>query len=370
VGRAAYALGVDFERAPAGNVAVTATAERVQMETRQLGSSGPVVSRFALGAMTFGGDADEATAHEVLDVYVDAGGTLIDTADTYGVGASERIVGRWLSARPGMRDGVLVATKGRFGYPGASLTPAYLRTAVDASLSRLGLDHVDLYQLHGPDEQHRVDEIVEFLTEIVAAGKARYVGVSNFAGWQVAKLARLLGEQGGPPLVSQQIQYSLLARAVEWEVVPAGMDAGLGTLLYGPLGQGWLTGKYRRDQQPPAGTRVAQAGESTSEAWHRRNTEEVWSIIDVLRDVAHGHGVTPGHAALAWAADRPGVTAPIVGARTVAQMRESLAAATLHLDEKATRRLTEVSAPLTPNYPYQLMQRLAGRHGADIGGPK
>lgn len=333
------------------------------METRQLGSSGPVVSRFAFGAMTVGGDTDEAAAHEMLDVYVDAGGTLIDTADNYGSGASERIVGRWLNSRPGVRERVLLATKGRFGYPGASLTPAYLRGAIDASLSRLGVDQVDLYQLHGPDDEHRVDEIVEFLAEIVTAGKARHVGVSNFAGWQVAKLARLLKERGGPPLVSQQIQYSLLARAVEWEVVPAGADAGVGTLLYGPLAQGWLTGKYRRDQKPPAGTRVAQAGEQTSEAWHRRDTEEVWSVIEVLRDVAHAHGVTPGQAALAWVADRPGVTAPIVGARTVGQLRESLAAAALHLDEQATARLTEVSAPPTPNYPYEMIKRIAGRHG-------
>jgi aryl-alcohol dehydrogenase (NADP+) len=314
--------------------------------------------------MTFGGDTDETAAHEMLDLYVEAGGTLIDTADTYGSGASERIVGRWLSARPGVRGRVLLATKGRFGFPGASLTPAYLRTAIDASLSRLGVDQVDLYQVHGPDDEHRIEEIVEFLAEIVTTGKARHVGISNFAGWQVAKLARLLDEQAGPPLVSQQIQYSLLARAVEWEVIPAGVDAGLGTLLYGPLAQGWLTGKYRRDQQPPAGTRVANAGESTSEAWHRRDTEQVWSIIDVLREIADAHGVTPGQAALAWVADRPGVSAPIVGARTVAQLHESLAAATLHLDEKADTRLTEASAPVTPNYPYQTMQRIARWHGA------
>ncbi|WP_405799708.1 aldo/keto reductase [Streptomyces sp. NBC_01506] len=333
------------------------------MEARQLGGSGPAVSRFAFGAMTFGGDTDEAAAHEMLDAYADAGGTLIDTADNYGNGTSERVVGRWLNSRPGVRERVLLATKGRFGYPGASLTPAYPRRAIDASLARLGVDQVDLYQLHGPDDEHRVDEIVEFLAEIVGAGKARHVGVSNFPGWQVAKLARLLAERGGPPLVSQRIQYNLLARAVEWEVVPAGVDAGLGTLLYGPPAQGWLTGKYRRDRRPPAGTRVAQAGEQTSEAWHRRDTDEVWSVIDALREVARAHGVTPGQAALAWVADRPGVTAPIVGARTVAQLRESLAAAALHLDGEAIARLTEVSAPPTPNYPYQMIERIAGWHG-------
>ncbi len=330
------------------------------MQTRQLGNSGPAVSRFAFGAMTFGGVTDEATAYEMLDVYGEAGGTLIDTADVYEGGTSERIVGRWLKARPGARERVLIATKGRLGFPGSSLAPAYLRTAIDASLSRLGVDHIDLYQLHGPDDEHPVDEIVEFLTEIVASGKARYVGVSNFAGWQVAKLARLLGEG---PLICQQIQYSLLSRAVEWELMPAAMDAGLGTLPSGPLGQGWLTGKYRRDQQPAAGTRVAETGDETSEAWHRRNTDEVWSIVDVLRDVAQAHGVTPGQAALAWVADRPGVTAPIFGARTVAQLRESLAAAALHLDEKATTRLTEISAPVTPNYPYQMIKRLGAMHG-------
>lgn len=332
------------------------------MQTRQLGNAGPAVSRFAFGAMTFGGGTDEAAAQEMLDVYVHAGGTLIDTADVYHDGESERIIGRWLKSRSGAREHVLLATKGRFGYPGASLTPAYLHAAIDASLSRLGIGQIDLYQLHGPDDEHRIDEIVEFLGEIVAAGKARYVGVSNFAGWQVAKLARLLTERGGPPLVSQQVQYSLLARAVEWEVVPSGVDAGLGTLLYGPLGQGWLTGKYRRGQQPPAGTRVAAAGEETSEAWHRRNTEQVWSIVDELRDVAQEHGVTPGQAALAWIADRPGVTAPIVGARTVEQLRESLAATALHLGEKATDRLTEISAPWTPNYPYEMINRISAWH--------
>lgn len=333
------------------------------METRHLGTSGPVVSRLALGAMTFGDTTDEDTAREMLDVFVEAGGTLIDTADNYQTGGSERILGGWLRERPGVRDRVLVATKGRFGYPGASLTPAYLRTAIDASLSRLGVDHVDLYQLHGPDAEHPVDEIAGFLAEVVAAGKARHVGLSNFAGWQVAKLARLLAEQGGPPMVSHQVQYSLLARAVEWEVIPAGIDAGVGTLLYGPLGQGWLTGKYQRDRQPPAGTRVADAPDWTSESWRRRDTEQVWSVVDALRDVADAHGVTPGQAALAWVADRPGVTAPIVGARTVAQLRESLAAAALHLDEKAVSRLGEVSEPPTPNYPYEMIERIAGRHG-------
>ncbi|HVX45321.1 MAG TPA: aldo/keto reductase [Mycobacteriales bacterium] len=333
------------------------------MQTHQLGRSGPHVSRFAFGAMTFGGETDEATAQDMLDTFVEAGGTLIDTADVYKDGASEQIIGRWLHARPGRRDRVQIATKGRLGFPGASLTPKYLHTAIDASLSRLGVEQIDLYQLHGPDEDHPVEEIVEFLIEIVRTGKARHIGISNFAGWQIAKLARLLAEQGGPPLIAQQVQYSLLARGIEWEMLPAGIDAGLGTLITGTLGQGWLTGKYRRDQQPPAGTRVAEAPPTTSESWQRRDTDEVWTIIDALREVAAEHGLKPGQAALAWAADRPGVTAPIVGARTVGQLQETLAAADVHLDEGATARLTEISAPATPNYPYQLMARIAAMHG-------
>lgn len=335
------------------------------MEKRQLGTNGPQVSRLAYGAMMFGGAADERASFEMLDRYTAAGGTLVDTSDNYNDGTSERWLGRWLRDRSGARDGLTLATKGRFmvtGQPGASLTTGYLRTALDASLHRLGVDHVDLYQLHGPDADHPVDEVVEFLTEAVASGKTRHVGVSNLAGWQVAKLARLLYEAGGPPLVSQQIQYSLLVREPEWELIPAGLDAGAGALLWGPLGQGWLTGKYRRGVRPSVGTRVGDSPDSVSEAWDRRNNEHTWTIVETLTKVAAEHGVTPAQAALAWAADRPGVTAPIVGARRADQLDETLAAADLHLDAAATRALDEVSAPSTPVYPYGFLERISHWH--------
>lgn len=335
------------------------------METRQLGTTGPIVSRLALGGMTFGDVTDEPTARAMLDAYVDACGTLVDTSDNYNNGTSERWIGRWLRERSGVRDRIVLATKGRYpvdGQPGASLTPAYLRTALDASLSRLGVDRIDLYQLHGPDTDHTVDEIVEFLTEIVPAGKVRYVGISNFAGWQVAKLARLLHENGGPPLVSQQVQYNLLAREIEWEVIPAGLDAGLGAIVWGPLGQGWLTGKYRRDSAPADGTRVGNAEDWYLEAWHRRNNDRVWAIVDQLLKVAADHGVTPGQAAFAWAADRPGVTAPIVGARSAEQLAETLGAADLHLSEAATEKLDQLSAPPLPDYPYGLIKEISSWH--------
>lgn len=335
------------------------------MEERQLGTAGPTVSKFALGAMTFGGAADEKASREILDTYVDAGGTFVDTSDNYNEGTSERWIGSWLKDRPGMRERIVLATKGRFmvtGQPGASLRPDYLRTALEASLRRLDVERLDLYQLHGPDAEHPVDGVVEFLTEAAAAGKIGYVGVSNFYGWQVAKLARLLAEQDGPPLVSHQVQYSLLAREIEWEMLPAAIDAGVGTTCWGSLGQGWLTGKYRKGEQPAAGTRVATSPDHVAESWTRRNTGEVWAIVDGLREVAHDHGLTPAQAALAWVVDRPGVTAPIVGARHAGQLRETLGPASLSLDDTARARLDELTAPPTSYYPYQFLAEISRWH--------
>lgn len=333
------------------------------MEQRQLGRSGPAVSRLACGAMMFGGAADEKASREMLDAFVDAGGTLVDTADVYGT--SENIIAGWLRARPGARERVVLATKGRFakeGQPGASLAPAYLRTALDASLDRLGVDHVDLYQLHGPDADTPLEDTAAFLTEAVASGKVGHVGVSNFPGWQFTKLSRLLAENGGPPLVTHQVQYSLLARAVEWEVLPATVDAGAGAILWGPLGQGWLTGKYRRDQAPAPDTRVGGSGDDVLEAWHRRSTDRVWAIVDKVGKVAADLGLTPGQAALAWAADRPGVTAPIVGARKVEQLTDSLGAADVHLPADVTAALDEVSTPPAPEYPYPWVDEISHWH--------
>jgi len=335
------------------------------MEQRRLGTAGPKVSMFALGAMMFGGAADERASREMLDTYVDAGGTFSDTADNYNDGASERWIGQWLKDRPGVRERIVLATKGRFmlaGQPGASLRPDYLRTALAASLRRLDVEHIDLYQLHGPDADNPLEGVVEFLTEAAAAGQIGHVGVSNFPGWQVAKLARLLAEHDGPPLVSHQIQYSLLVREVEWEILPAAIDAGVGTMCWGPLGQGYLTGKYHRDRKPTAGTRAGESPDHALEAWTRRNTDEVWAIVDALREVADGHGATPAQVALAWVADRPGITAPIVGARHSEQLRETLPAAELHLDTAARDRLDELSTPRAADYPYPFLAEISHWH--------
>lgn len=331
------------------------------MQIRRLGTAGPDVSRLALGAMTFGRETTEDEARRILDAFVEDGGTLIDTADTYNGGESERIIGRWLGDRPGVRDRIVLATKGRFPVAGApaGLSPDYLRSALDASLKRLGVDHVDLYQTHGPDSRNPFENVTGFFAEAAAAGKTRYAGVSNLAGWQIAKLARLSSERSAPPITSHQPQYNLLAREVEWEVFPAAIDAGVGAIVWGPMAAGWLTGKYDREAGPRAGTRVGENPENGLEAWQRRGTDRNWEILRHLRSVAADHGISATQAALAWVADRPGVTAPIVGVRTLDQLRDVLGAADLRLDPAARNELDEATQPPTPDYPYTLLAEIA-----------
>lgn len=338
------------------------------MELRRLGAHGPEVSRLALGAMTFGAESDEQATYELLDVFVEAGGTLVDTADVYSDGLSERLVGRWLRSRAGGRERVVLATKGRFpvtGQPGAGLSAAYLRGALDASLRRLGVDRVDLYQTHGPDERVGVEELPGFVAEAVSSGKVAHVGVSNLPGWQITRLAGLLGTADEPvrqALVAHQPQYNLLAREVEWEVMPAAIDAGLGAVVWGPLAAGWLTGKYERGARPTTpGTRLGDNPTRGIEDWDRRGTEHTWRVLDRLRAVAADAGVSMAQAAIAWVADRPGVTSAILGARTAEQLRQTLPAGDLHLDPAATAALDEVSAPPTPDYPYGLIPEMAAR---------
>ena len=329
------------------------------MEQRELGN-GLAVSRIALGTMTFGAESDEPAAGEILNTFVGAGGTLIDTADVYSDGAAEEWIGRWLRRNPDLRDGVVLVTKGRFpvtGQPGASLSRAYLRTALEASLRRLDVDYVDVYLAHGPDRTTRMEELADFFAEVVATGKARHVGVSNLPGWQIAKLSTLLAHEGGPRLVTHQPCYSLLSREIEWEVLPAARDAEIDAIIWGPLGSGWLTGKYQRDSRPPEGSRLGDNPNHPGiEAWDRRANERTWAILDRLTVVAGELDISPAVAALAWVADRPGVAAAIVGARTADQLRETLAAASVHLPAQSAAALDEASAPPPPDYPYSYIE--------------
>ncbi len=329
------------------------------MEYRRLGSSGTVVSALALGTMTFGSETDEAGSFAQLDGFVEAGGTLVDTADVYSGGASEEIIGRWLAQRPAeVRERVVIATKGRFPTSaepnGVGLSRRHLRRALDASLRRLGVDCVDLYQVHAFDALSPLEETLGCLDDLVREGKVHYVGLSNFTGWQLQRavdLAEHLHLASRP--VTLQPQYSLLVREIEWELVPACAAAGIGILPWSPLGGGWLTGKYRRDETPTGATRLGENPERGMEAYGPRSREErTWRIIDAVRDVASSRGVSLSQVALAWLMERPAVTSVILGARTLDQLADNLRAAELHLSEDEISRLDEASTIPIGDYPY------------------
>jgi aryl-alcohol dehydrogenase-like predicted oxidoreductase len=302
-----------------------------------------MVSRLALGTMTWGRDTDEHEARDQLHAFVEAGGTLVDTADVYADGVSEQIVGRLLADLG--RDSVQLATKA-VSRPGTQrrfdASRGHLLSALDASLVRLGVDHVDLWQLHAWDPLTPLEETLAALDAAVASGKARYAGVSNYSGWQTAKAAAWqAARHGSARLVSTQVEYSLLQRGIEREVAPAAADAGLGILPWSPLGRGVLTGKYRHGT--PADSRGASSHFASFVTPFLG--DDARRVVDAVCTAAEGLGVAPLEVALAWVRDRPGVVAPIVGARTAAQLRGALTVEELELPDEIVDALDEVSAP-------------------------
>jgi len=307
--------------------------------------------------MTFGVEADEPEAHRQLDRFLEAGGTLVDTANTYGAGGSEEIIGRWFASRPAEVTGrVVLATKGRFPLDdapnGSGLSARHLTRALDASLRRLGLDGVDLYQAHAFDPWTPLEETLRTLDGFVQAGKARYYGLSNFTGWQLTKAVHLARAMNIAGPVTLQPQYSLLVREIEWEIVPAAVDAGVGLLPWSPLGGGWLSGKYQRDTRPAGATRLGEEPGRGMEAYDRRGTERTWRVIDAVRKIAAARGVTMAEIALAWVTDRPAVSSTILGARSTDQLEANLRAADLHLTAAESAELDAASDPAPPDYPY------------------
>jgi aryl-alcohol dehydrogenase-like predicted oxidoreductase len=327
------------------------------MDYRTLGGSGCAVSCYGLGTMTFGSETDEAGSHEQLDRFVEAGGTFVDTADVYSGGVSEEIIGRWFADRPAdITEPVVLATKGRFpldDFPnGTGLSARHLTRALDASLRRLDRDSVDLYQCHAFDAFTPLEETLRTLDGFVRAGKIRYYGFSNFTGWQLTKAVHLARALNLAAPVTLQPQYSLIVREIEWEIVPAVLDAGMGMLPWSPLGGGWLSGKYSRDQRPTGDTRLGDDPNRGMEAYDRRGTERTWAIIDAVQKVAEDRGVSMAEVALAWVTDRPGVTSTILGARTTEQLEANLKAADLHLEPEEAAALDEASDPGATDYPY------------------
>lgn len=327
------------------------------MRYRLLGHSGCAVSELCLGTMTFGAETDEAGSHEQLDVFVDAGGTLVDTADVYSAGVSEEIIGRWIEARPrDVTERVVIATKGRFatdpGPNGNGLSARHLTRALDASLRRLGVDVIDLYQVHAYDPYTPMDETLRTLDGFVQAGKIRYYGLSNFTGWQLTKAVLTARALGLREPVTLQPQYSLIVREIEWEVVPAALDVGMGLLPWSPLGGGWLSGKYRRDQRPTGDTRLGEDPGRGMEAYDRRGGARTWRVVDAVAQVAEGRGLSMAEVALAWVNNRPAVVSPILGARTTEQLETNLRAAGLVLSTEEQAVLDDASDLDATDYPY------------------
>lgn len=327
------------------------------MDYRKLGNSGAVVSTLCLGTMTFGAESDEATSHKILDDYVAAGGNFIDTADVYSAGVSEEIIGRWLAAHHTEAKQMVVATKGRFptglGPNDIGISRRHLTHALDDSLARLGVDQIDLYQMHGWDALTPLEETLRFLDDAVSAGKIAYYGFSNFLGWHITKAVHLAKAAGWAAPVTLQPQYNLLVRDIELEIVPACLDAGIGLLPWSPLAGGWLAGKYQRDVTPTGASRLGENPERGMEAFKPRNAEErTWQIIDAVTAVAKSRGVSAAEVSLAWLAAQPAITSVILGARNPQQLAENLKAASLHLTVEEITKLTSVSAPAISDYPY------------------
>jgi aryl-alcohol dehydrogenase-like predicted oxidoreductase len=316
------------------------------------------VSRLCLGTMLMGGATPAAEAYRILDAYLAAGGNFLDTADVYGDGASERTLAPWLARH---RDEVIVATKVRFGVTdpgGEGLSPERVRAACDASLRRLGLDVIDLYQVHAPDPAVPVEETLAALDGLVRAGKVRALGVSNFPAWLLAWSVATQDREGWAPFVSLQPQYSLVERSAELELLPFCRAAGLGVLPWGPLGAGFLSGRYRRGALPEG--RVTGAPDDYEEAPARRAVERNFRVVDAADAVAARHGRTVPQVALAWLLGVPGVTAPIIGPRTLDQLIGLLDATELELSEEERRALAE-PAPPPETSPHRMLREQVGQ---------
>jgi aryl-alcohol dehydrogenase-like predicted oxidoreductase len=314
------------------------------MQQRPLGRSGLAVSRLALGTMTWGRDTDVDDAAAQLKTFREAGGNLLDTADVYGEGEAELVIGSLLDALV-PRDELLIASKAGLR-PGMARrrdgSRSHLMRSLDTTLTRLGTDHVDLWQVHGYDPDTPLEETLGALDHAVASGRARYVGISNYSGWQTARAATWqVSWPGRVPLVAAQVEYSLLERGIEREVVPACAVLGLGLLPWSPLGRGVLTGKYRHGT--PADSRAA------SPHFERFITpyldSRCASIVEAVVTAAAGLGVSPLEVALAWVRDRPGVVAPVLGARSLGQLLGALQADEIDLPPEIRSALDDVSAP-------------------------
>lgn len=328
------------------------------MEYRFLGKTGLKVSELCLGAMTFGWSTTEKDSLKIMDRFVDAGGNFIDTADVYSAGSSEEIVGRWLKDKP--REQLVIATKVRYsmgeGPNDIGTSRKHILAGVEASLRRLGTEYIDLYQIHSWDPITPLEETLSTLDGLIKQGKVRYIGASNFKGWQLQKAIEISRRMGWEPFVCLQPLYNLLDRGVELELIDVCQNEGLGIIPWSPLRGGWLSGKYQRGMTAaPEGTRVEMAEQrGWGETFSGYNTEHTWNLLDTLYAIAEEVDKTPAQVALRWLLQRPGVTAPIIAARVMNHLEDNLGAGGWSLTNEQMVQLTEASDKPIP-YPYDAL---------------
>lgn len=326
------------------------------MEYRYLGATGMKVSELCLGTMTLGRETPEDESKKILDRFVEAGGTFIDSANVYSRGESERIIGEWLRGQD--RHQLVLATKARFPMgDGPNDTGASRKTIlqhVEDSLLRLNTDYIDLYQVHCWDRGTALEETLETLDGLVKEGTVRYIGASNYTGWQLQKAIDYQKHNSLEPFRCLQPQYSLLCRETEWDLIPVCLNEGLGVIPWSPLRGGWLSGKYQRGMQaPPEGSRVAEE-RGVFELWEHMNRESTWRVIDALNEVVEESGKNHVQVALNWLLTSPGVTAPIIGVRTMDHLETALGARGWELSPEQRAKLDKASAPEQP-YPWNFV---------------
>ena len=328
------------------------------MEYRFLGNTGLKVSELAFGTQTFGWGADEKTAHALADLFVEAGGNLFDTADSYNSGVAESMLGSWLKARKN-RHSVIVATKVFFptgdGPNDAGASRKHIFHSINESLGRLKTDYVDLYQIHCFDLSTPLEETLSALDDLVRAGKIRYMGASNYTASQLEKALMLSEIHQWESFSALQAEYSLIVRSVEWELLPLCKEEGVGFLAWSPVAGGWLTGKYGRNQPPPSNSRVGR-NDRWDDQPEQRESELTWRVIDNLIEIGKDCGKTPAQIALNWILQQPGITASILGVRTLEQLKENLGCIGWQLSEEEMNKLKKASDVPLP-YPYRFIER-------------
>jgi len=332
------------------------------MEYRFLGNTGLKVSELAFGTQTFGWGADEKTAHALADLFVQAGGNLFDTADSYNGGVAESMLGSWLKARKN-RHSVIVATKVFFptgdGPNDAGASRKHIFHSINESLNRLKTDYVDLYQIHCFDLSTPLEETLSALDDLVRAGKIRYMGASNYTASQLEKALMLSEIHQWESFSALQAEYSLIVRSTEWELLPLCEEEGVGFLALSPVAGGWLTGKYGRNQPPPSNSRVGRKDRWDDQP-EQRESELTWRVIDNLIEIGKDCGKTPAQIALNWILQQPGITASILGVRTLEQLKENLGCIGWQLSEEEMNKLKKASDVPLP-YPYRFIERYTRR---------